>query len=1015
MVERILGIDIGISSVGWALVDYDKRNSLNNKIIKSGVRIFTIAENPKTGESLALPRRLARGARKTNKRKKQRIKAIKYLFIKYLNISKDDLFAKENIFNNKKQKDVWQLRDKALKRELTNIEFARVLTHIAKRRGYKSNRKVDELGNSDGKKVLTAIEENKKLLNGYITIGQAIYQSTKSTHIRRNKKDDYNHSVSRAMLESEINIIFEKQKEFNNNSAIDKFKNDYLELFLEQKEFASVYDMVGYCTLEGKSAKRAAKRAYSSEEFVTLTKLINTKIVNEDGKERSFTKEELKKIIDLCKQSEQPTYNKIKEIIPLDVNSHFKGIDFFEIDKKTGEVTKKATKFKSGFEGFHKLRKVIEKALSKAHWQNISNNINLLNKIATIFSYHKSDERILEELQKLEFTTFNNNEKQTVINVLIETISFDKFLNLSIKAIENLLYFMREGYRYDEAVEKCNYKKIDGDKQIFLRGLNKGEQLELTNPVVKRALAQSRKVINAIIRQYGQFDKVHVELTREIKKSHNDRKKVQKGQEEYQKEKQSVVDHFIENYGREPKGNELLKFRLWKEQGGYCAYSGYKGQDGYINPDKLINDIKYVEIDHILPFSRSLEDGMHNKVLCLAKENQDKKNRTPFEYFSAVGRDWNKYEVFVKDILKNIRKPKRDRLLKKNFDENSEIAFRERNVNDTAYMARFIKEFIDNNLELKSNDKLKVLTRSGTLTSMLRHNWGIGNKSRDNHLHHAVDAIILAFSTQSEVQRLSTLSAKIDGFTYEKSEKKAGKLEFISPMEHFRDQVQKSIDNIFVSFSPRKSITGEAHEQTIYSPKDFKANKKQDKPSKLTGGSTIRNVKLNNGEKLAKQSSMPRVDIFKDIKKNKFYVVPIYVNDFTKDELPNKAIVAGKNKDGTPKEWLEIDENYEFLFSIYKNEFIEIKTKKTATKDLKVIQGYFVSAHSGTGNIELKSHDNQEQELFKRDTSNVCSLSTGIQNAEYIKKYQVDPLGNKSEIRKEQRLGTKKQNNKKRK
>ena len=148
MGERILGLDIGIASLGWAVIDYDKENSLNNKIIKSGVRIFTIAENPKTGEPLALPRRNARGARRTIKRKKQRLKTIKNLFVKYLNLTKDEIFSSVNIFNEKKQKDVWQLRDKALKRELTNKEFARVLMQIAKRRGYKSNRRVEENGNS---------------------------------------------------------------------------------------------------------------------------------------------------------------------------------------------------------------------------------------------------------------------------------------------------------------------------------------------------------------------------------------------------------------------------------------------------------------------------------------------------------------------------------------------------------------------------------------------------------------------------------------------------------------------------------------------------------------------------------------------------------------------------------------------------------------------------------------------------------------------------------------------------
>ncbi|PPK61428.1 CRISPR-associated endonuclease Csn1 [Malaciobacter marinus] len=959
MSERILGLDIGISSLGWAVIDYDKNNSLNNKIIKSGVRIFTIAENPKTGESLALPRRNARASRRTIKRKKQRIKGIKNLLVKYLDFSKDEIFSPKNIFNEKKQKDVWQLRDKSLKRELTNKEFARVLMQIAKRRGYKSNRKVEEKENSEGKKVLSSIEKNKKLLNNYLTIGQAIYQTTKETKTRRNKKDDYNHSISRDMLVDEINIIFEKQKEFKNPFVSDNLKQEYLELFLKQRDFASVDKMVGFCTLEGKPNKRAAKASYSAELFVTLTKLINTKIIDSNHKERSLTKEELEKIILLCHQSEQPTYLKIKEIICLDESSHFKNVSFYEIDKKTGEVSKKTTKFISGFKGFHSLRKVVEKTFSKTYWQNIAQDKKLLNDIATIFSHHKSDEKINNELQKLEIKILNESEKQILIKALIENIHFDKFLNLSIKAIDKLLKYMLLGKRYDEAVDLCKYKKVEGTKQKFLRALNKDEQFELTNPVVKRALSQTRKVVNALIRVYGQFDKINIELTREIKKSHSDRKKIEKAQDEYQTLKQGIVKNFIENFGKEPRGNELLKYRLWQEQGERCIYSGKE-----IDIKRLISEVNYAQIDHILPFSRSLEDGMINKVICLSKENQDKKNRTPYEYFTHENKDWHWFEEFVKS-LKNIKKGKRDRLLKKNFDENSEIAFRDRNANDTAFMSRFIKDFIENNLELKSKDKQKVFTRSGTLTNMLRHNWGIGNKSRDNHLHHAVDALIVAFSTQSEVQRLSTLSAKIDGFTYEKSEKKAGQLKFVPPIEHFRDEVQKSIDDIFVSFAPRRGVKGAAHKETIYSKK---AEKKKG------------TFEINNG--LAENGEVKRVDIFK--KDGKYHFIFLYPSDFLKKELPLLTIKG-----------IEIDDSFEFIFSLFKDEYIEIKQKNKEPH-----YGYLKFVESD-GRFNVLPHF--QSQLNKKDNR----ISTG--SVEYIKKYQVDVLGNTFEIKREKRVGTKKQ------
>jgi len=1000
MNQRILGLDIGIASIGWALVDYDKDNLTNNKIIKSGVRIFTIAENPKTGESLALPRRLARGARRTIKRKRKRLINIKNLFVKYLNISTNDIFLENNIYNDTNLKDVWQLRDKALKRKLTNNELARVLTHIAKRRGYKSNRKVQEQGDSEGKKVLNAIDENKKLLSSYLTIGQAIYQSTKQTKIRRNKKDDYNHSISRDMLTDEIKIIFEKQIEFGNNLS-DEFKNKYMELFLNQIDFASVDNMVGTCTLEGKSEKRASKRAYSSEEFVTISKLINTKLIDENGNERSFTKDELTKVLDLCKQSEQPTYLKIRNAINLNHNTTFKILDYLQVDtkKNTGEfINPEKEKFKSAFIGFHTLRKRVEKSLSKIHWHNLSNDKELLNEIAKIFSYHKNDVTIREELIKLEFKSLNINEKDILINDLISNINFDKFLYLSIKAIEKLLVYMRDAKRYDEAVILCGYKKEQSNKNRLLRALNKDEMNTLTNPVVKRAISQVRKVVNAIIRKYGQFDKVHIELTRDIKKSHSDRNKILKSQNEYRDIKKDIFNKFIEDYARKPSGNELLKFRLLQEQDYKCIYSMQ-----HIEPKKLL-ETGYVEIDHILPFSKSLEDGMFNKVLCLTKYNQDKKDRTPYEYFTQENKDWHKFEIFIKSL--HLKKAKYTRLLKKNFDENSQKEFRLRNINDTAYMSRYIKSFIEDNLELTSKDKQKVSCINGTLTNMLRHNWGIGNKSRDNHLHHAVDAIIIAFATNSEVNRLSKLSSKLAEFAYKKSEEKAKLLQFKAPINNIRDEVQKSIDDIFVSFAPRKGVSGEAHEQTIYSPNDFKANKKLDKQLVLSGGSTIRNVKLNNNTKIAKQSSMPRIDIFKHKTTNKYYVVPIYTVDFIKNLLPNKAIVAGKNKDDSPKDWIEMDENYEFIFSIFKNELVEVKTKK------EEFIGYFVSAHSGTGALELKSHNNISSDIFKRNSSNVCIKSIGIQNALYIKKYQVSPLGEKSEIKKEPRIGTKKQNKK---
>ncbi|MDR0467276.1 MAG: type II CRISPR RNA-guided endonuclease Cas9, partial [Campylobacteraceae bacterium] len=680
MSKKVLGLDIGIGSVGWSVISRDDSDRNKSEILQVGVRIFTKAENPKNGSSLALPRREARGLRRVLKRKRVRLNHVKKLFEKYLDIPLEELKEDENIFIKKVKKiDVWQLRSDGLKRALNDEEFARVLTHIAKHRGYKSNRKsYDEKDqNKEKQVVLAAIKQNKQLLENYITIGQAIYESTKDTGIRRNKPENYSHSISREMLEDEVTIIFQKQRELQNKKANNEFENEYKEIAFKQNPLKSIEKMVGKCTLE-KGEKRAPKRSYSAEEFVTLSKLINTKLILPNMDERYFSKDELQKLMELCQDREKPTFKLIRTTINLDDDIKFKGLNYY--DEKTGEVVdvEKNEKFKNEFNGFHSLKKITEKTLSKTCWHNISRDKELLNNIATIFSANKDEELIKKELEKLSFPSLTNEEKNILIDALLKDINFSKYNNLSVKAIEKLLPIMYEGKRYDEAVKIVYGEVKNGTKEKFLRDLNDDEKNELTNPVVKRAISQTRKVINAVIRKYGSLDEIHIELSREVKKSFQDRKEIEKKQKENYENKQGLIEDFKEKFpDRQPTSRELEKFALWKEQGGYCIYSDKKP----ISIDNLLID-GFCEVDHILPYSRSWDNSRSNKVLCLSIHNQQKKDKIPHKYLAEdVGRSWHQYKEFI-ESLKNINGEKRKKLLKESFDENSEKEFQNRNFHD---------------------------------------------------------------------------------------------------------------------------------------------------------------------------------------------------------------------------------------------------------------------------------------------------------------------------------------------
>ena len=970
MGKTILGLDLGITSIGWALVDVDDENLHNNKIIDSGVRIFTIAEHPKDGKSLALPRREARSARRTTKRKAQKLRAIKRLLLKNKILTQDEL---DNLFiGNKKQLDVWQLRRDALYRLLDNKEFSRIMIHLAKHRGYFSNRKSEEPSDSEGKAVLSGIGHNAKILSEskYTTVGEYIFTKNK----KRNGKDadgklNYDNSVSRSMLVDEINIIFTRQKEFGSSLVSDELLQDYKKIAFTQRPLKSVADMVANCPFE-EDEKRTSKSSYTFEYFRALQKLKNLRIIDENAYEMPLIFEQIQQIIANAKKTSNFTYKTFKKLFPQYKDMNIKGLVYY--DHKTGEV-KDPEKVKFlDFSAYQKIKKAIQE-VDNLYWDTIENDSDILDAIATVLTTEKDDKESMKKLKNIV-------QSQEVCEALL-SLSFSQFGHLSNKALKKIIPELEKGFDYDVACKNAGYDFqaiFKGSKSLFLPPLTKEENLEMTNPVVKRAIAQMRLVYNAIVRKHGALDSVHVEFTRDIKNSHDDRRKIEKAQGEFRETKEKAREQALDKLGHEPNAKELLKFRLWEEQNGSCIYSGE-----YINPHMLA-DPYATEVDHILPYSRSLDDSLNNKVLCFTKENQEKGNKTPKEYIDAS--KWDDFVIRIEG-LKNLKKAKKERLKKANFDESSEIAFKERNKNDTSYISKFVKNYIESHVEFKeSKMKRHVFTMNGMLTSQLRYKWGVGDKNRDNHLHHAEDAIILAFSTQGMVKKLSDVSAKREGFAYKTKEEKSKSLRFQTPLESFGEKVKESLSDIFVSHMPRRKVGGAAHKETVYSDKTLSVKKADGKVDFLKGGSLTNNVKLKHG--VALNDSMPRVDLFQNKKTNKYYLVPIYVGDFVKDKLPNKAIVAGN------KPWIEMDDEYEFKFSFYKRDLIEVQTKKTATKESVQVLGYYDSTHSGTAKLMLKSHDGSIEHGF------------GSQNLVFIKKYQVDALGNYVEVKNEKRQGT---------
>lgn len=835
-----LGLDIGITSVGWSVINLDKE-----RIEDLGVRIFNAAENPKDGSSLALPRRLARGRRRLLRRKAYRVERVKNLIIKENILTRDEL---NNLFSNN-DTNVWVARVEGLDRLLTNEEFSKVLINLSKRRGFKSNRKLDKTDKESGE-ILTSIKANEEKMKelGYRTIGEYIYKEAKSDEDiytpLRNKFGKYKNCVSRDMIREEIHKIFEAQRKFGNKFASDDIEDKYLEIFNSQRPFSKFEDlekMVGLCTFEkDKKYKRAPKNSISAEEFVLYDNLNRLSILNK-GNKRKITNEERNIIIEEAYKKKEVKYSAIRKLLKLEEDDKFSTLTYNNDHSKTEN-----TRFVC-MNGYHEIRKAIEHGISKEYWESINSNRKLLNDISYVLSIAKTDEDIVEQL----------NKRCVPIEIIevVRDITFSKFSNLSIEALEKILPFVKEGYMYNEACEKAGYdfKAIYiGEKSYKLPII---EIDEIVNPVVIRSLAQTRKVINAVIDKYGSPIGINIELARELAKNWKDRKVIDKEQKENRDRNDKIRSEIKTLTGKDPTSSEVLKYKLWIEQNSECAYTQEK-----IYFENLF-EVGYCEIDHILPFSRSFDDSINNKVLVIGRENQHKGNRTPYEYFGSDEERWDRFEIWVNSSKLNYKK--KNNLLKKKFSKEEQREWKERNLQDTKYICRYISNFISNRLLFKeSESKRKVININGRATAYLRAKWGLIKVREDGDKHHALDAAVVAVATQGMINKISKYSKAnelkyirnndefIDIETGEVVELEAYKYllkdklprpwlgfseELImrlsnnprerlekSPIKSYDEEfIESTVRPIFVSRMPFRKIGGKLFKETVYSKENF--------------------------------------------------------------------------------------------------------------------------------------------------------------------------------------------------
>ena len=834
-----IGLDVGITSVGWSTVALDEEDRPYG-IIGMGARIFDAAEQPKTGESLAAPRREARSVRRRLRRHKHRNQRIRALLVDRGVVSREQL---EQLFQGKLP-DIYALRVRALDEAVSGEELSRILIHLSQRRGFRSNRKA-AVTQEDGE-LLTAVNNNKALMEqrGYRTVGEMYLRDEQYRDYKRNKGGKYLATVSRDMIEEEARQIFAAQRRMGNPAAGEDLEAAYLEILLSQRSFDEgpgegspyagnqIERMIGACTFEP-GEPRAARASYSFEYFSLLESINHIRLLS-GGESAPLTEEQRRQLIALAHKSANVTYAAIRKALALSEAQRFNMVSYPRNDSPL-EAEKKV-KF-SHMKAYHQMRTAYER-VAKGHFSTLT--VAQRNALGETLSRYKTSGKIRPALQQAGLS-------EADIDVA-ETLSFSRFGHISVKACDKLIPFLEQGMKYSDACEAAGYqfKAHDGqEKKRLLPPLDDEAKNTLTSPVVLRAVSQTIKVVNAIIRERGRAPTwIHLELAREMAKDFSERKQIQKEQEENHKKNEKLMEMIRREYGKtSPTGLDLVKLKLFREQDGVCAYSLHQ-----MVPEHLF-DSDYAEVDHIVPYSISFDDSYKNKVLVFSKENRDKGNRLPLQYLSGKRRE--DFIVWTNSKVRDSRK--RTLLLKEGITQEDQERFKERNLQDTKTAARFLLNYISDHLEFApfSTEKKKHVTAvNGSVTSYLRKRWGIAKIRANGDLHHAVDALVIACATDGLIQAVSRYAKyRETRYTAEEGSRFVARAdtgevvkEFPYPWPQFRQELEARLGSnpaqavldrglplyvtgevtaspLFVSRMPRHKVTGAAHKETVKSGK----------------------------------------------------------------------------------------------------------------------------------------------------------------------------------------------------
>ncbi len=775
-----LGLDIGTNSIGWWLYAVEDGEII--QVIDGGVRIFSDGRDPKTKASLAVARRAARAQRRRRDRYLRRKAALMKRMAEVGLMPADPAAAKALEIL-----DPYELRAKGLDQRLPLSHLGRAIFHLNQRRGFKSNRKTDSGDNESGKiKDAVARLDQAMIAQGARSYGEFLHRRrvsvtdaqqvpTVRTRLSVAQRDNaekeeagYDFYPDRHHLEGEFARLWAAQAQYDPHRLTDELRDEIGQIIFHQRPLKQ--PEVGLCLF---TDERRIPSAHPLHQRRILYETVNALRIAARGEPaRSLTREERYQIIHAL-DNKKPTAKlssmsmKLKalgKLIKLRPEQSFT-LETANRDSISCDPVRAALSHPDGFGprwstlDYDAQWQVVERIRA------VQSDVEHVTLVDWLMAQHGLD----------------RGHAETTANAPLP----EGYGRLGLTATRRILAALEaEVIPYSAAVAACGWHHSDQRTGEVLKELPYyGEILDrhvipgtgkktddditrygrITNPTVHIGLNQLRRLVNRIICVHGKPDEIVVELARDLKLSEDQKREVQRN---IKKNTDAAIARGdkLKAMGVPDTGANRMMYRLWESLGPAigprcCPYSGKP-----ISATMIFDGS--CDVDHILPFSRTLDDSFANRTLCLKEYNRQKTNKTPWEAWGNSAH-WDR----IAENLKNLPPEKAWRFAPDAMQRfEGERDFTARALTDTQYLSRIARRYLEA-LYDGADGKSHVWVVPGKLTEMLRRHWGLNGllsdgkaavkaKNRTDHRHHAIDAAVVAATDRGLIQRISTMASR---------------------------------------------------------------------------------------------------------------------------------------------------------------------------------------------------------------------------------------------------------------